>query len=125
MGYRILVVEDSPVIRRLIEICLKTADVEIIFREDGRAGLEAVTIESPDLVIIDVGLPGMDGWQVLDAIRSQPATADVPVVVLTAHAQAEAQRRADEGGADAFITKPFSPNDLRRTVLDLVAQIPD
>lgn len=124
MGYRILVVEDSPVIRRLIEICLKAGDVEIITREDGPTGLEAVMLESPDLVVLDIGLPGMDGWQVLEAIRSRPATRDIPIVVLTAHAEAESSRRADEGGADAFITKPFQPNDFRKTVLDLITQIP-
>lgn len=120
VGHRILVVEDSAVIRRLIEVCLRAGDVEIITREDGPGGLEAVTSESPDLVVLDIGLPGMDGWQVLDRIRSQPATRHLPVVVLTAHAEEESRRRADEGGADAFITKPFQPNDFRETVLDLI-----
>ena len=120
VGHRILVVEDSAVIRRLIEVCLRAGDVEIITREDGPGGLEAVTSESPDLVVLDIGLPGMDGWQVLDHIRSSPATRHLPVVVLTAHAEEESRRRADEGGADAFITKPFQPNDFRETVLDLI-----
>ena len=120
MGHRILVVEDSAVIRRLIEICLRAGDVEIITREDGPGGLEAVTTESPDLVILDIGLPGMDGWKILEAIRSQPATRDIPIVVLTAHAERESQHRADEGGADAFISKPFQPNDFRQKVLDLI-----
>jgi CheY-like chemotaxis protein len=71
-------------------------------------------------VVLDIGLPGMDGWQVLDQIRSQAATRQLPVVVLTAHAEEESRRRADEGGADAFITKPFQPNDFRETVLDLI-----
>ena len=120
VGHRILVVEDSAVIRRLIEVCLRAGDVEIITREDGPGGLEAVTTEAPDLVVLDIGLPGMDGWQVLDHIRSQAETRQLPVVVLTAHAEEESRRRADEGGADAFITKPFQPNDFRETVLDLI-----
>jgi CheY-like chemotaxis protein len=121
MGYRILVVEDSAVIRRLIEVCLRAGDVEVITREDGPGGLEAVITESPDLVVLDIGLPGMSGWEVLNAIRSQPATSHLPVVVLTAHAEEESRRRADEGGADAFITKPFQPNDFRETVLGLIS----
>lgn len=120
MGQRILVIEDSAVIRRLIEVCLRAADLEIVMREDGPRGLEAVTSEAPDLLVLDIGLPGMDGWQVLEAIRRDPATRELPVVVLTAHAEEESRRRADEGGADAFVTKPFQPNSFRQIVLDLV-----
>lgn len=113
-------VEDSAVIRRLIEVCLRAADLEIITRDDGKSGLTAVSSESPDLVVLDIGLPGMDGWQVLDRIRKDDATHDIPVVVLTAHAEEESRRRANEGGADAFVTKPFQPNDFRATVLSLL-----
>ncbi|MFO7548694.1 MAG: response regulator [Acidimicrobiia bacterium] len=120
MGHRILVIEDSAVIRRLIEVCLRAADLEIIMRDDGPTGLQAVRSETPDLLVLDIGLPGMDGWQVLDAIRHDPTTRSLPVVVLTAHAEEESRRRADEGGADAFVTKPFQPNGFRQIVLDLV-----
>jgi CheY-like chemotaxis protein len=120
MGSRILIVEDSAVIRRLIEVCLRAADLEIITRDDGKSGLHAVSSESPDLVVLDIGLPGMDGWEVLDRIRRDPATEKIPVVVLTAHAEEESRRRANEGGADAFVTKPFQPNDFRATVLSLL-----
>lgn len=121
MGQRILVIEDSAVIRRLIEVCLRAADLDILMREDGPSGLDAVRTEAPDLLVLDIGLPGMDGWQVLDHIRSDEQTRSLPVVVLTAHAEEESRRRADEGGADAFVTKPFQPNDFRQTVLDLIA----
>jgi CheY-like chemotaxis protein len=120
MGSRILVVEDSAVIRRLIEVCLRAADLEIVTRDDGKNGLAAVGTESPDLVVLDIGLPGMDGWEVLDRIRRDETTHDIPVVVLTAHAEEESRRRANEGGADAFVTKPFQPNDFRTTVLSLL-----
>lgn len=121
MGQRILVIEDSAVIRRLIEVCLRAADLEILMREDGPSGLDAVRADAPDLLILDIGLPGMDGWQVLNHIRSDAATRSLPVVVLTAHAEEESRRRADEGGADAFVTKPFQPNEFRQTVLDLLS----
>lgn len=120
MGSRILIVEDSAVIRRLIEVCLRAADLEIVTREDGKSGLHAVSSESPDLVVLDIGLPGMDGWEVLDRIRRDETTKEIPVVVLTAHAEEESRRRANEGGADAFVTKPFQPNDFRSTVLSLL-----
>lgn len=121
MGQRILVIEDSAVIRRLIEVCLRAADLEIMMRDDGPTGLHAVRTESPDLLVLDIGLPGMDGWEVLELIRRDPTTRSLPVVVLTAHAEEESRRRADAGGADAFVTKPFQPNDFRQTVLDLIA----
>lgn len=120
MGYRVLVVEDSAVIRRLIEVCLRPANVEIVMREDGPAGLNAARTENPDLLVLDIGLPEMDGWQVLDELRKDPAMHKLPVLVLTAHAEEESRRRADEGGADAFVTKPFQPNDFRQEVLRLL-----
>lgn len=122
MGQRVLVVEDSAVIRRLIEVCLRPADLDVFMREDGPSGLDAARTESPDLLVLDIGLPEMDGWQVLDHLRQDPGTKGLPVLVLTAHAEEESRRRADEGGADAFVTKPFQPNDFRQEVLSLLAR---
>lgn len=123
VGRRVLVVEDSAVIRRLIEVCLRPANLEVVMREDGPTGLEAATSENPDLLVLDIGLPEMDGWEVLDRLRSDPRTKQLPVLVLTAHAEEESRRRADEGGADAFVTKPFQPNDFRQEVLNLLARV--
>jgi CheY-like chemotaxis protein len=117
---RILVVEDSQVIQRLIEVCLRPAGYQVDTRADGPAGLEAALSDPPDLLILDVGLPKMDGWEVLSRLRADARTRDLTVMVLTAHAQEETRERADRGGADAFLTKPFRPNDLRRMVGDLI-----
>ena len=122
MAQRVLVVEDSAVIRRLIEVCLRPASLEVVMREDGPKGLEAAISEHPDLLVLDIGLPEMDGWEVLDRLRSNPLTENLPVLVITAHAEEESRRRADEGGADAFVTKPFQPNDFRQEVLNLLAR---
>ncbi len=122
MAQRVLVVEDSAVIRRLIEVCLRPASLEVTMREDGPQGLEAAINDQPDLLVLDIGLPEMDGWEVLDRLRSDQRTKDLPVLVLTAHAEEESRRRADEGGADAFVTKPFQPNDFRQEVLNLLAR---
>jgi CheY-like chemotaxis protein len=118
---RVLVVEDSAVIQRLISVCLRPAGVEVETRADGPTGLEAALTTLPDLLILDVGLPRMDGWEVLDRIRSDVRTHSMKVLVLTAHAQEETRERADRGGADAFLTKPFRPDDLRSVALDLLA----
>jgi CheY-like chemotaxis protein len=117
---RVLVVEDSVVIQRLISVCLRPAGVEIDTRADGPTGLEAALASPPDLLILDVGLPHMDGWEVLERLRSDPRTHHLKVLVLTAHVQEETRERAGKGGADAFITKPFRPDDLRRIALGLL-----
>ncbi|OFW66146.1 MAG: hypothetical protein A2Z12_02630 [Actinobacteria bacterium RBG_16_68_21] len=120
MALRVLVVEDSAVIQRLISVCLRPAGLEVETRSDGPTGLEAALTTHPDLVILDVGLPRMDGWEVLERIRSDPRTRSMKVLVLTAHAQEETRERADRGGADAFLTKPFRPDDLRGVALQLL-----
>lgn len=115
LGPRILVIEDSAVIWRLIRA---TCDEywSLSWEADGVAGLSAVHDDPPDLVILDIGLPLMDGWAVLAGIRHHEASADVPVLVLTAHADATSRDRARSGGANAFMTKPFRPADLRATI---------
>ena len=120
MSKRVLVVEDSQVIQRLIEVCLRPAGFEVITRADGPSGLEAALEDPPDLMILDVGLPKMDGWEVLSRLRADLRTRTLTVLVLTAHAQEETREKADRGGADAFLTKPFRPNDLRRVATELV-----
>ncbi len=119
MTKRVLVIEDSQVIQRLIEVCLRPAGFEVHVRSDGPTGLEAAREMLPDLVVLDVGLPGMDGWEVLSRLRNDDRTRDVTVLVLTAHAQEETRAKADEGGADAFLTKPFRPNELRAIASEL------
>ncbi|MEN8233573.1 MAG: response regulator [Actinomycetota bacterium] len=120
----VLVIEDSASVRRLIDVCLRPLGAAMRFAEDGLIGLEAARSSVPDVVVLDIGLPGLDGWQVLSRLRSDPETSDVRVLVLTAHAQPEMADRAAAGGADAFITKPFRPNDLRETIERLVAGDP-
>ncbi len=112
----VLVIEDSASVRRLIDVCLRPLEVEMRFAEDGLIGLDAARAAVPDAIILDIGLPGLDGWEVLSQLRSAPETVGVRVLVLTAHAQPEMADRAAAGGADAFMTKPFRPNDLRDSV---------
>jgi CheY-like chemotaxis protein len=118
--HHVLVVEDSPGIRRLIEVCLRPLGVDMTTADDGPSGLEAARRIRPDLVVLDIGLPQMDGWEVLRHLRADEDVADLPVLVLTAHAEEESRRRATEGGADGFVTKPFQPGDFRAEVLRLL-----
>ena len=119
----VLVIEDSASVLRLIEVCLRPLGADMRFAVDGLIGLDAARDAVPDAIILDIGLPGLDGWEVLSQLRSEPEMADIRVLVLTAHAQPEMADRAAAGGADAFMTKPFRPSDLRDSVEALLADV--
>lgn len=119
MSGRILVVEDSPVIQRLIEMTLKPSGYEVAFSASGPDGLEKARASRPDLLILDIGLPGMDGWEVLEALRADEETKGLPVMVLTAHGRANVQDEADLKGANLALSKPFDPADFREAVASL------
>jgi CheY-like chemotaxis protein len=116
----ILVIEDSPLVQRLLTVCLRDLRRPVEGALDGPSGLEAVCSRPPALLILDIGLPGMDGWEVLRRMRQDPGCNGVPVLVLTAHAQEEYRLEADRRGADAFMTKPFEPEALRATIARLL-----
>ncbi len=119
MPSRILVVEDSPVIQRLIGMTLKPVGYEVEFCGSGTDGLDRARASRPDLVILDIGLPGMDGWEVLEALRADEETRTMPVMVLTAHGRASVQDQADLKGANLALSKPFDPSDFRDAVASL------
>jgi two-component system OmpR family response regulator len=121
VGDHILVIVDSPLVQRLLTVVLRDLGRPIEGALDGPSGLEAVSTRPPALVILDIGLPGMDGWEVLRRMRQEPACEGVPVLVLTAHAQEEYRLEADRRGADAFMTKPFEPDALRAILSRLLA----
>lgn len=100
---------------------MRVLDVDVSSAVDGVTGLELIKSSNPTVVVLDIGLPGLDGWEVLSQLRQDPNSADVKVLVLTAHAQPEMADRAAQGGADAFMTKPFRPIDLRIQVEKLLA----
>ncbi len=116
MNDHILVIEDSPLVQKLLAVCLRDLGRPVEGALDGPSGLEAVCARPPAVLILDIGLPGMDGWEVLRRMRQDPGCDGVPVLVLTAHAQEEYRLEADRRGADAFMTKPFEPEALRAAI---------
>ncbi|HEX9855966.1 MAG TPA: response regulator [Acidimicrobiia bacterium] len=120
MKPRVLVIEDSASVRRLIEVCLRALDIDLGAAEDGIQGLEDARHYIPDVIVLDVGLPGMDGWEVLRHLRADDSTRGIRVLVLTAHAQPEVAEQAAQGGADDFMTKPFRPIELRERIEKLI-----
>jgi DNA-binding response OmpR family regulator len=112
-GNRILVVDDDDDIRGLLRALLERAGHEVVDAPDGRAGLRKLYEGSPDLVILDVAMPGLDGWATLERIRE---VSDVPVLMLTAR-DAELERvRGLRGGADDYVVKPFGRQELAARV---------
>jgi DNA-binding response OmpR family regulator len=113
-GGRVLIVEDHQTMRGAMRLVLEP-EFEIIEAADGAVALDLIRRDPPDLVLLDLNLPGLSGTEVLDAVKSDATTAHVPVIVVTA-AGDEERERLTRMGADGYFTKPFSPLALIRTV---------
>lgn len=110
--HRILIVEDEQDIADLIGFNLQRAGFEVIKSHDGVDGTETALRERPDLIVLDLMLPGRDGYGVFRELRRDPRTVGIPVIMLTARAQTEDRIQGLEAGADDYLTKPFSPKEL-------------
>lgn len=109
---KVLVIEDDPQIARVVQLKLTNNGFDVALAPDGGAGLAAVRELRPDLVLLDVMMPVMDGYEVLRAIRSQPEFAGLPVIMLTAKGQERDMLAGFKGGATDYIVKPFSPAEV-------------
>jgi CheY-like chemotaxis protein len=105
---KILIVEDNEMNRDMLSRRLARKGYEVILAEDGAAGLDMMESEQPDLVLMDMGLPVMDGWTATAKAKANPNLATIPVIALTAHALEEDRIRAMDAGADDFDTKPVN-----------------
>ena len=113
---RILVVEDSPDIRVLIRMLLESAGHEVLTASDGREGVETAARERPDLVLMDLSLPVLSGWEAARQIKSQPETADITVIAVTAHAMQGDRERAMAAGCDGFLSKPIDEETFEKDI---------
>ncbi len=112
----ILIIEDVVSVIQFISAALAADPVQIVTASDGRKGQELVAELLPDLVLLDLALPEVDGFDVLDSIRANSATATTPVVIITAHGDSSTVAEARNRGADGFLAKPFQPAELRRVI---------
>jgi len=113
---KILVIDDDPGIRRGLALILKTEGYDVTQAENGPAGLEVASAESPDLVLCDVSMPGMDGYAVVERLRAMPALASIPFIFLTARGERADVRKGMNLGADDYLTKPFTRTELIEAV---------
>lgn len=121
MVKKILVIEDDLMTRQLLKMIFTSAEYEVEAVNNGFAGLKAIRASPPDLVVLDLMLPGIDGFEILNQIRHQPATAALPVVIVSAKTREEDRELGLRLGASAYIKKPYPPKELLQVVGDLLA----
>jgi DNA-binding response OmpR family regulator len=120
---KVLVIDDEAPIRLLCRVNLEAEGVEVVEAADGPAGIEAAERERPDVVLLDVMMPGLNGWSVAERLLENEKTRDIPIVFLTARADIRDRARGmDVGGLD-YITKPFNPVELASLVTGVVAAV--
>lgn len=110
---KILVVDDEPVIVKLLTVTLEKYGYEVVSASDGGEAISKVALDGPDLILLDINMPGMDGFQALEILKKDEDTAMIPVVMLTGmHKDRDDRLRCLELGADDFLTKPFDEHEL-------------
>jgi two-component system, OmpR family, alkaline phosphatase synthesis response regulator PhoP len=122
---KVLVVDDEPDVLLLCRVNLEFEGYDVIEANDGAEAMEKVRSERPDVILLDVMMPKMDGWQVLSALKSDEDLATIPVVMLTAKVQDQDQIRGWSGGVADYITKPFSPLSLSQVLENVLSGDPD
>jgi DNA-binding response OmpR family regulator len=120
---KVLVVDDEAPIRLLCRVNLEAEKMTVLEAADGESGLETARAERPDVVLLDVMMPGMDGWAVAERLLEDDATSEIPIVFLTARAELRDRARGLELGGVAYITKPFNPVELASIVEDLLERV--
>jgi DNA-binding response OmpR family regulator len=122
MNEKILVVEDDPISLRLIQYTLQHEGYQVLSAPNGLDGMRKVREEEPDLVILDVMLPGIDGFEICHRLRAEPQTARLPILMLSAKAQEIDRDTGLKVGADDYLAKPASPSEIVKRVESLLTQ---
>ena len=120
---RILIVEDNMDTYELVRFILEKNGFETFLAMNGRDGVNAVNKQHPDLIIMDLSMPEMDGWTAMRLIKGEPATSSIPMIALTAHALPSDRKRAFDAGCDEYITKPMDLIDLLDTVKSWIQKV--
>jgi two-component system, OmpR family, alkaline phosphatase synthesis response regulator PhoP len=120
---KVLVIDDEPPIRLLCRVNLEAEGMEVIEAADGPSGVEKARDERPDVILLDVMMPGLDGWRVAEQLIEDDRTDGIPIIFLTARAEFRDRARGlDIGGVD-YVTKPFNPTELAPLVQGLIARV--
>jgi CheY-like chemotaxis protein len=116
----ILVVDDEEEIRRVMRLTLTIAGYDVREAENGEKALESVHRNVPDLILLDVLMPGMDGFEVCRHLRAEPTTANIPILILSARTDAQSREEGFHAGATKYLTKPISPPELLQHIVEAI-----
>jgi len=122
-GTRVLVIDDEAPIRLLCRVNLEAEGMEVLEAADGPAGVEAARDHLPDVILLDVMMPGLDGWQVAEELLDDERTRGIPIIFLTARAELRDRERGLGVGGIDYVTKPFNPVELASLVTDLLERV--
>jgi DNA-binding response OmpR family regulator len=122
-GTRVLIVDDEAPIRLLCRVNLEAEGMTVSEAADGWSGLERARAELPDVVLLDVMMPGLDGWKVAEKLLEDERTRGIPIVFLTARAEVRDRERGIDLGGIEYVTKPFNPVELASLVTDLLERV--
>ena len=123
MSTRVLVIDDEAPIRLLCRVNLEAEQMDVLEAADGPSGLEMARAEIPDVILLDVMMPGLDGWRVAEELLDDDRTAGIPIVFLTARAELRDRARGIDLGGVGYVTKPFNPVELAPLVRDLLSRV--
>ncbi len=122
MSERILVADDEADIRELVSFALRRRGYVILDAAAGDTALDLIRAEQPDLVVLDVGMPGLNGLEVVTAMKADPACASIPIIILSAKGQVVEVEQGLSVGAQRYLVKPFAPKELAAMVSEVLAQ---
>ena len=111
-GKKVLIVDDEATSRKMVEVALESLEYDLLFAADGKAALKAARDHLPDLILMDVELPGMNGYEAARRIRQQELTRDIPIVIITSRAGVRHQEKATSLGANDYLVKPYHEQEL-------------
>jgi DNA-binding response OmpR family regulator len=120
---KVLLIKDEAPVRLVVRVNLELAGIEVVEAADGQTGLEFARSRKPDLILLDAVLPRLDGWQLAHELLNDPATCQIPLVFLSAHADSSTRERALQLGALDYLTKPFDPVALPSRISELLARV--
>jgi len=121
MKEKILIVEDNPLHTKLIEMTLKSKNYTLLKATDGEKALDMAIRERPDLIIMDLNLPGMTGFEVARKLRENPAFSHTPIIAITAYAMKRDREMVIESGCDAYLSKPIDTRELPGVIAELLS----
>lgn len=120
MRKTVLVVEDEDDNRRIVRDLLTSNDIDVIEAINGLEGVALAKTQFPDLILMDIQLPGIDGYEATRQIKTDPNLKDIPIIVVTSYALSGDDKKAFEAGCDAYVPKPFSPRKLLSTIQEFL-----